>query len=417
MLSKLMNRGTIKNKIKNPRKLFSLSEMIVMFFMFLGALNFINRSAFCVFVAFVAFLVFCGNYIKVSSETVFLLILSICLLIFWDQGHESVMAMTRMFAYPMCFILGYNLPRNHKEISDKEDAFKIIAIILALGTWLHLMLNFIINFANEEETRNTVDFWLGIELSATGQATLACLVIAVAVALLFAKNKLWIKIAATVALILTFYYNLILAGRSMFILLFACAAIALYNYMKSGNRINRTIIVFFCLLAVAIVCVIIYNSNLFGVRDIIEESNFYNRFFNESNVDLTEDTRGGQKVEYLKYLIDYPWGGAHIYDVVGSHAHDLYLDTYDEAGVFTFAIIVIIVIRFAFKTLKVLKSRKISFGTKQLLLCLFVSLNLQFWMEPILVGAAWLLSCFCILYGNLCSLVDTVEGIKRTDLL
>lgn len=412
MLSQFSDKNTVN---KQNNKLFSLSELIVLFFLFLAALNFLNRFAVCVFIAFAVFLAFCGNYIKVSNEIVLLLLFSLTLLIFWGQGHSSITAMLRTFTYPMCFLIGYNFPNKNTDLLSRERTFKTISVILALGTWLHLMLNFVINFENEEETRNTVDFWIGSELAATGQATLACLMIAVAVATLFSKNKVWVKILAAVALVLAFYYNLILAGRSMFFLLFVAAAVALIYFMKSGNKLNRTIIVLLCVAVVVVACVIIYNNNLFGIKDIIEESNFYNRFFNELSEEKTEDYRGSRKLEYLKYLIDYPFGGGHINSIVDGYAHDLYLDTYDEAGIFACLIIIIIVGSFAVKTFKVLRSKQISFGTKQMLLCLFVVLNLVFWMEPILAGMAWLLSCFCILYGNVCGLADSTEEPKRID--
>lgn len=416
MLSRFTENNIFKEQEKKQKTLFSFAEGIVLFFLFLAAFNFVNRFAVCVFIAFAAFLLFCGNNIKTNNEIILFLLFSLSLLIFWDQGHSSILAILRMFAYPMCFLLGYNLPQN-AEAEKKERAFKAVAIILALGTWAHLMLNFSINYDVEDTARNTEDYWLGSELSATAQATLACLTIAVAVAIMFSKNNILAKLLATATVILALWYNLILAGRSMFILLFAAMAAAIIYYWISSKKFNKLIIAVLCLATVAVACVIIYNNNTFGIKEIIEESNFYDRFFNDTTVEITEDSRGGRKSEYLKYLVDYPFGGGHINEIVDGHAHDLYLDTYDEAGVFACLLIIIIVIRYAVKTFKLVKNKKVSFGTKQLALCLLVTLNIQFWMEPILAGAAWLLSCFCILYGNLCSLVDTFDGIKRTDLL
>ena len=414
----VLNVNGNKKYAQKKEPLFSFPEIIVLVFLFLAAMNFINKYAYCVFIAFAAFLIFRGNHIRVSNKIVIFILFSLSLLIFWPLGNSSITAMLRTFAFPLCFSVGYNLPSKNTDLKSREQAFKILAVILALGTWIHMMLNFSINFENEEEIRNTTDFWVDMEISATGQATLACLTIAVAVAILFSENKIWQKVLAIVTTVLAFYYNLILAGRSMFILLLIAATLAIIYFLKCSQKLSKSIIVILCVIGTIAIFLYIYDNNVFGVKEIIEDSNFYYRFFDEtSKAELNEDVRGERKLEYLKYLVDYPFGGGKIREIVDGYAHDLYLDTYDGAGVFSFFLIVVIVGDFAVRTFKALKNKQISFETRQLTLCLFVVFNVVFWMEPILEGMTWLLSCFCLIHGNLCGLTETAEEKRREETI
>ena len=412
MVSQFSDNNTVD--IKNKR-LFSFSSNVVLFFMFLASLNFVNRFAYCVFIAFAAFLVLEWRYIKVSVEVIPLIIFSLSLLVFWPGGNSSITAMLRTFTFPMCFIIGYNLPSQSTGVLSRERSFRIMTIVLALGTWLHLMLNLIINFLNEEAERNTIDFWIGDVLSATGQAALASIMIPVAVACMFSKAKKWLKLLSVVALVTILYYNLILAGRNIIILLIVALLVALVYHFKKSNRIKQNIKALLWVATIALVCVVAYRNNLFGIRDVITDSNFYERFFEDSASTLTEDSRGERKLKYLEYLFEFPFGGANIKAIVGGYAHDLYLDTYDEAGVFAFFAIVTVVIDFAFKTFKVLKNKAISYETKQMLFLVFVVLNIEFWIEPILAGMSWLLACFCIIYGSVCSLVVASKRNEGSD--
>ena len=69
-------------------------------------------------------------------------------------------------------------------------------------------------------------------------------------------------------------------------------------------------------------------------------SNFYKRFFTDE-FNLASDARGSIKILYIKNMWGNFWGGGKIANIVGGYAHGLFLDTYDQAGVFAFIFVII----------------------------------------------------------------------------
>ena len=153
------------------------------------------------------------------------------------------------------------------------------------------------------------------------------------------------------------------------------------------------------------IIVLAYNLDLFGIKTAIENSNFYNRFNNEYSQDVTEDSRFESKLFFLKSMLGNLWGGGTIRASYGLYAHDLYFDTFDDFGIFAFLFIILYIISSIIRMIKCLKSKNIPFHTKQLIFCVYVIANIQFWLEPIMAGMPWLLAFYCIIDGTVATLL------------
>ena len=141
--------------------------------------------------------------------------------------------------------------------------------------------------------------------------------------------------------------------------------------------------------------------NAFGIVDRFVESNFYDRFYGKfSESDISDDGRLPKKLNYLKYMLDYPLGGGNIRKITG-YAHDIVLDTYDEAGVFALLAILILLFSDALKCLRMYRNISLCGDTKILFLTVFLLIILQFMLEPILLGTQWLMACYCVISGAL----------------
>lgn len=404
-----------KNNNAN-QPLFSFITKIMLFLLFMASLNFVNRFYYFVFAAFAVFIFFKSQKSRVNFGFVTLFCFSISLMAFWETAHSSVLSMIKCFTFPMCYFIGYNLFSDSEDKAISQEKVRNVCIILSFGPFLHLFLNLLTNIEGDTG-RSVTDIWTKSFLSATGQAALGCMMVGVSLALIFSRYDVKYKLLAVLSLTVVFYYNLILAGRSLFLMAFIVAVIAFLNYIRNSSSPTQFIkVVIWTTLAIA-AFLVMYNSNTFGIKETVENSNFFNRFFgSNSYMEVTDDPRLEIKIEYLKYLTVHPFGGGKIHQAVGSYAHDLYLDTYDEAGVFAFIFIAIVSVSSILKLFKVLKNKSVKFETKQLLLCLYTAIHLEFWIEPILAGMPWLLAIFCVINGMVSRLSESEVADERVFL-
>ncbi len=378
---------------------FHLLQTITLLLLFFAGMNVGNRYYYFCFVATALFIGLRRSYVF-DLQLIALLLLSLFLVCFSPSTQSfSITATIKPFLYPMAYLVGRNffMGKQRHDFEGKQKQITAICIILSAGPFIHYFINYLLNFDSVE--RNTVDVWTGTVLSATNQAALACMMLGVAIALLFAKTKLYVKIAAFVSLAVIFLYNLVLSGRTLFvmaaIIVLACV---LYSAMETKS-VQTVIGIVALLLVVAVIVGIIYAGNLFGIADYIEGSNFYARFFDDTEEDMFSTTRGELKAAYFEHFSEGIWGGAHIYSLTGRYAHDLFLDTYDEAGIFALLAVICFMTRSAYVLLKMLKNRNCSFAIRLLMLCLYVALYAEFCVEPILQGVPWLFALFCFIHG------------------
>jgi hypothetical protein len=235
---------------------------------------------------------------------------------------------------------------------------------------------------------------------------LACLALGVSIAWLMSATKRWQKIAAVLSLILIFTYNLVLAGRTlvvMAIILFCCA----YVHLIWGSKdFKRKFGLFIAIVSLLSIGAFSYELNIFNVKNIVEGSNLYKRFFGDYAIKTTEDGRMELKIAYLKNMWGNFWGGSKIKDeIVGGFAHDIYLDVYDQAGIFGFIAILCYIGNTIYRFVLVIKNKSLDFKYRQLILCLYLVCYLEFVVEPILYGMNWLFIAFCFIDGLVASYI------------
>lgn len=397
-------------------KILSLEQFIIIFFLFLGAMNFVTRYYYWFFIAFFLFLLFITR-IKFDFPLCALLILAFSFLLFGVGYMNSFTNVLKPFIYPICYLMGrgfFKGFKNRKEMGRSETAITTILVVMALGLFVHLLLNFFTNL--ESQDRNTVDFWVGETISATGQTALACLPIAVIFAVLFSERKSWQKLLALITLLLILFYNLILAGRTIFfftiILFLVAGCYMMFGIKREKSKAKQKIAIM--LLLCFTLLYLLYSYNVFNIKNIIIESNFYNRFFGKDSSDMTSDPRGDLKILYIKNMWGNFWGGDKIRNIIGQYAHDLYLDTYDHAGVFAFVSVVIYVF-ISFKNFwGCVTDKTIEFKFRQLILCIYIISYIEFMIEPILIGMQWYFAIFCFFDGMVRSHLYSKRNLSYT---
>ena len=400
-----INKGIMISAInKRPENYsFKLSQLLILFFVFLFAMNFINRYFYCVFIAFIIF-VFAIRKFTITVPFMVLLGLSISIMLFSGEDSSKITTLIKPLVYPLCFLMGssfFNV-KNKDTITSRENKISKIIYVVMFGLLVHYLLNFITNLGSDE--RNTIDFWVGGVLSATGQSALACIPIAVACCWLVSDSSKLKKFLSVLIILFILAYNLILAGRTIIIMSIICLATAIIHVIVNGKGVKKSYVLFTVLLII-LGTILLINYNAFGLRDFVLESNLYERFFGDWAYGIDEDGRLDKKLMYLRNFFDNVWGGLHLKKEFG-YAHDLYLDTYDYAGIFALIAVVIYMVGSIKRTIKIISIKSVGFNFKQLILCVFLIVNMEFFIEPILYGMPWLFASYCFIDGLLRSYIN-----------
>ena len=131
-------------------------------------------------------------------------------------------------------------------------------------------------------------------------------------------------------------------------------------------------------------------------------------------MDIAEDGRWERKAKYLKLMPQHLFGGGHIHAMVDGYAHDVFLDTYDDAGIFALMAVIAIIWNAISKLRKLVKDPQINNSFKLTMLCIYVAIFIVFAVEPILDGIPWLLMIFCFCNGMLTALVQRNRDAEST---
>ncbi len=387
---------------------------IILACIFFGALNLINRYYYCIYIATLFFLLTHKRRIYINSTFLVLLFFSMSILFFTTSTQDRILDMIKPFTYPLCYLMGTSIfmkgNNSGVDLKQEEKNTSTIIYVLSAGVMVHFLLNMMINWGLDN--RHTIDFWTKEEMSATGQAVLACLMIGVSIAFLFSDVSKKKKFIAVAALILIISYNFILAGRTIFVLIIILSAFACFCAVRIAKKRAWKVVLIALISILAIF--LLYSLDILGIKTAFESSNFYDRFMDGSNnQQLNEDARMTHKLAYLKYFFDYPWGGGHIRAQYGHSAHDLYLDTYDESGIFALITVVVYIISSITRMVQCLKAKSLTFETKLLIACIYLICNIQFWLEPIMRGVPWFFASYCFIDGSVTYLLSQEKSIQE----
>lgn len=366
-------------------------------------MNFANKYFYFVFLAFLVYLVLNLKF-RFTKSAFILLLFAVALVCFSASAKLSYLAIIKQFTYPICFILGMGICSITSKASfiDKgERNLNKLILVLSGGVFVHYLLNWYNNRGQSLDTRNTVDFWTGEASAATGQALLACMALAVAIAVLTSKNGWVQKALAVLAIAAVLTYNLMLAGRTLLIFGLIILILAILHRLRHDKKGITGFL--FGILVFSLIVWIVLKTDFLGIRSFIEDSALYQRL-TETQGEFAQDSRSSRKMEYLKHFFDHLFGGNHLRAQYG-YAHDIFLDTYDDAGIIALLFLGIYMFASIRRLIKLVKSPEFSFQTKQIVLCVYVVLYMSFMMEPILQGLPWLFISFCTIDGGVNALL------------
>lgn len=380
--------------------LINISYALIICLLFLAAMNFEAKFYYYAF-ASTLFLLVVMRRIRINAISVVYLALGLLMAVY--HSSQGVLATLRPFAYFCIYLVGFNLPRSNfarRDDNEEQDVAYQLLVVVALGSFAHLLLNFMLNMGQSMD-RNTLDIWSGEIMSATGQAALGSLMIGLACALLLASKKKLSRFLALIALSGILIYNLTLSGRALILNVCVCFAIGgWFTMFQIGRSAKKQLCMLARVAIVAAVLIAIYAMNLGGLRTMVESSNLYNRFFGSENMGLTETGRWGKRLFFLRNMLEYPFGGLHMRAQVG-YAHDLLLDAYDEFGVLSMLLLMAVLADGLIQLYRFCKNENHMLLYRVAALCVSLSIMMFFFLEPIFAGMPWLFVCYSLVNGAL----------------
>ncbi|MGM9642820.1 MAG: hypothetical protein ACI3XI_06385 [Eubacteriales bacterium] len=379
-----------------------LKSVLIFGLLFFASMNFYAKFF---YFAFAAFFALCLIQRRIIVNAISFIYLGLALLMAVYNFDEGIKSMLRCLAPALLYIVGNNIALVISRSGDKavrcntdraeKTSFAALAAICA-GSFTHYILNFLLNVGGDI-SRNTKDIWSGTTMAATGQATLACLMLGFSVAMAFLPKKRTHRYIGIACIVGALTYNFILAGRAMFAILGILFVLALGYSSKATHNLTQRIRLFTGIAVIILIVVIIFTANVGGVRDAVLESNLLKRF---KTAESLSDNSGRTiaKLHYLRDMLKYPFGGVHMRSKYG-YAHDLLLDGYDEYG-FLGLIMLLGIIALGVKALYRLMVRTdYTKETKLAFLCVNCAVWLVFYVEPILPGMQWLFACYALING------------------
>ncbi len=401
------------NELRKKKGIFTGTEKIVLFLLFMGFFDFRGQGCYFILLASAFYLLITGGNVALSKGLIPPLLFTTVLAVSWEAVSNYRYSLCIVASMPICFFIGYGLINRDLTGEDTMEAaqkrLKGILIVIIIGFFLHFLLNMLYNIGNTSYGRNTIDIWTMQSRAATGQAALVCLAIGLIMSYLFSNSSKLIKTICAVALGIIILYNFTLSTRTIFVLIFIIAAVAAIYFFKNSEDLENRLKVVIVIISVVFLLWVFYELNVFGIRDIFEDSNFYKRFFGYRSTELDDDDRFELKKKFIPLMPKYLWGGSHIRKQVGNFAHDVLLDTYDDVGIIALFAVAILLFCGSAKIINIIKNSAFFFETKQLLLCILLAFLLEFSVEPILQGAPLLLIAFCLIYGMNSALLDKTE--------
>lgn len=389
--------------------------------LFLAAMNFQAGFFYIVIVLFIMLLIFQKKFLL---QQYFLIYLVLAALMAVYNHSQGLFSMIQCMSFAALYLIGYNIvavdiSNNMHKFKTKNDFIQgkgyTIIVTICAGTFTHYILNFLFNY-NQSIGRNTNDIWTGSVMSATVQASLACLMIGLSVSMIFAPMKKPHRYIGWVCLISIMVYDLILACRTMFIMLLILLFIGLLYMRKILDTSQKKIRFFTGLAAALLILSIIYFSDFAGIREAVINSNLFKRFDFINGPGFVDD-RSNNKIAFILNGYKHPFGGLYMRSKYG-YAHDLLLDGYDEYGIFALIILICILILGISEFIKFIKRTPYKPEFKLAFLCVYSAILIEFCIEPILDGMSWLFAFYCLINGCIVGMNRSAltEGIGNEDI-
>lgn len=368
----------------------------LLFFLHIGAMNYIHGL-----LALSVLTIFFYQYLKkrryyvnafAFSEIWILACFGITYVLF---GEISTLYIEYYLLAPvMAFLTGWVYCECTKDaaLAIKKALF---AILLAFG--IHILLNISINIGHTRLGMR--DFFQGKRI-ATGSGALNTMIVSLLMYSIFlAKGRE--KIILCTLLGISLVYCFILGNRTQFaiLLLVNTCTIGVYMYEQKGARgLFKAI---YIIGGTALVLLMTYTLNIFGIRELIDKSNFMLRFIINDYTGVSEASTSVQgRIKLLEnalaQIFANPLGG----NIGRSYYHNLILDIARVAGIIPMLLMILYLFKILQNLYRIFRSGHET-NLRYMLLSIYLGFLLNFLVEPVLEGLIEYFLMMCMIDGML----------------
>lgn len=344
--------------------------------------------------------------IPLNIESLFLIIFSLSytlISIKYTNKIDIIILIIPFFSYCCGYMLAYIF---------KKDKIEKYILLIVFGLFIHAMLNYITNF--NTFTRNTVDIWLKVNYAATLQGTMIVLMMSLLYYVIFYVKRFYLKLIIYICILFALLYDLVLATRTTLIISIATFLLCYIYDSISKKKINNMIKKFSIVIFIIFIFFTIYVTNLFNVKNMLENSNLFNRFSDEYT-EVSDYSRINTQIMILGQIFEYPLGGNKMHLGELKYAHNMFLDISNAVGLIPFVSIIIYYIINIKKLLKILRNNKYEKKLKILLLSIYFATLANFMVEPIIQGIPLFFILFCVINGMTSNLEKENRGLKEKE--
>lgn len=303
--------------------------------------------------------------------------------------------------------------------------FRKLLLFIAFGFFTYGALNmvhYITIYGFDGDWRVAVEFWTGYDVVATLQGiyfTSISSLLFFNLVYLRIKKHFIIKTTMLLAIFFGLYSSVMLQNRTLFIITAVMLILMFFLevVLSKGKLIKPTIIV----LAFLGIIYYGYQSDWFGAKSYVEESQFYTRAIATIEQGLLNDPRIPVYELTYRQFWDYPLGGRRM-DINGlDYAHNLWIDVLYIGGHVPFFLLSIYTILTMASVLRLLFGKRVPKEIKILYTSIYVGLLINFMTEPILDGVPYVFLIFCMMNGALSQYVKVnvpfrIRKIKGTTI-
>ena len=364
---------------------------------FAASLNIANVGIYLFALCSVVYIVFEYKNLRVSVGGFVLLLFVVTYSLFYFIQNGMSLYILKILCFFIIWLFSFSACRG-KSLSD---LFFLISI-LAFGMAFHGVLNFWYNARTGlvMDVKNSVDVFTREVSSATGQAINFSFLVGFSFWGIFIQKKIWLKLLTLSVYLVSLAYDIAIGGRTFLVLsaimIISGVLFVLYSD-RSPKRFQHFLLLILFLTLLVVLVVVVYNNNIFGVRTWVDSSYLNQRITQQNALDFSNDGRVSKKIAYWQLLFQYPFGGNVISNIEGvGYAHELWLDVFDDAGIFSLIFIIAYTICALVSVLRLLRRRQVWYGYKVGIICFYIVVYSQFFVEPILQVAPIFFASFII---------------------
>ena len=369
----------------------------------LFCMNFLGRGSIVCTVFAVYALLKMPKKIRLDFWAVCALLLSVAAF-FSAWVHFGVSEAIKSLNFFLMYFIGLNgyYASEEKTVFLEKSIFFIFAgyaVFVAL-TW----------FSNLDGKRMSYDnlvlnsFWTGESMATTLAGLLSAVVIGYFFYAMVCQPLKRKKLYAVASMALTIMLNMETATRTP-IILFAVNIIVMTGIYLADQKGKKAVWTFLAIMAAFFILIIAVIRNAFGIWTLIIDSPIFTRFVEEG----MNTSRMDIAMQHFRHMLDYPWGGEKIRDIVGANAHNFLQQGYDYYGVFAAVPLLVLSISFVIAMVTLIKTRGKN-RIDYLLISMYLTMLMQALLEPVFTGYPCFMFSLLLIHGMTNAYLKTRRG-------